>query len=261
MDCGGRAKRRHRFGFARQESLQPSVWKTHAAAKAASPLRSAAAVHTILLLTFTAFAQKEVSPGVFEIGKVRIHKQNRTIEFPAVVNMKEGIAEYLLVSTRGKVHESVLRTDVEPYQIHVAMLLLGGKGAQTNFFLPDKPPPGDSVTIEVSWKSRFSTRRVAAEELVFDRARKAPMNKGPWTYNGSFEFEGVFVAQEAGSIISVMSDPEALLNNPRERREDDENWTVNTKALPDVETLVTVTIKVPRTQPSGGGASNTNSRQ
>ena len=212
-----------------------------------------------LLICFTAWAQKEVSPGVFETGKVRVHKENRTIEFPAVVNMKEGIAEYFLVSTAGKVHESVLRTEVEPFQIHVAMLLLGGKGAQTNSFQPDKPPPGDPVNIEVSWKGRFSTKRVAAEELVFDRARKAPMSKGPWTYNGSFQFEGVFVAQEAGSIISVISDPESLINNPRERREDDENWTVNSKAVPAVETLVTVTIKVPRIQPSGGGASNTNS--
>ena len=213
------------------------------------------------MFSLSAWAQKEVSPGVFEIGKVRIQKEKRTIEFPAVVNMKEGMVEYFLVSNQGKVHESVLRTEVEPYQINVAMLLLDAKGGQTNFFAPDKPPPGDPVTIEVSWKGRFSTKRVAAEELVVDRARKAPMSKGPWIYNGSFQYEGLFVAQEAGSIISTMTDPEALINNPRERREDDENWIVNTKAMPAVETLVTVTIRVPRNQPSGGGASNTNSRR
>jgi hypothetical protein len=212
-----------------------------------------------LLVCLTAFAQKEVSPGVFEIGKLRIHKQNRTIEFPAVVNMKEGLAEYLLVSTKGKVHESVLRTDIDPYQIHVAMLLLGGNGAQTNFFLPTKPPPGDPVMIEVSWKRFLSTKRVAAEDLVFDRANSRPASKGPWIYNGSFQYEGAFIAQEAGSIISVISDPEALINNPRERREDDDNWIVNSKALPDVETLVTVTIKVLRIPRSAGDALNTNS--
>ena len=84
--------------------------------------------------------------------------------------MKEGIAEYFLVSTQGKVHESVLRTEVDPYQIHVAMLLLGGKGAQTNLFQPDKPPPGDPITVEVSWKGLLSTKRVAAEELAMSRA-------------------------------------------------------------------------------------------
>lgn len=215
----------------------------------------------LLLGCSTAFAQKEVGPGVFEIGKVRIHKQNRTIEFPAVVNMKEGLAEYFLVSTKGKLHESVLRTDVEPYQIHIAMLLLGGKGAQTNFFPLDKPPLGDPVTIEVGWKKLFATKRAPAEEFVFDRAKNRAMSKGPWIYNGSFQYEGAFVAQEAGSIISVIADPEALINNPRERREDDDNWIVNSKALPDVETLVTVTIKVPRIPPSEAGASSTNSRR
>jgi hypothetical protein len=215
----------------------------------------------LLICTLSAPAQKEVSPGVFEIGRVRVDKQKRTIEFPAVVNMKEGLAEYFLVSTQGKVHESVLRTEVEPYQVHVAMLLLGGKGAQTNSFAPDQPPAGDPITIEVSWKGLLSTKRVAAEEMVFDRGKNKPMSKGPWTYNGSFQFEGMFVAQQAGSIISVISDPEALINNPRERRDDDDNWTVNSKAVPAVETLVTVTIRVPRISPGASGASNTSSRQ
>jgi hypothetical protein len=117
------------------------------------------------------------------------------------------------------------------------------------------------VTIEVSWKGLLSTKRVAAEEMIFDRAAKRPMSKGPWTYNGSFQFEGLFVAQQAGSIISVIADPEALINNPRERRDDDDNWTINSKAVPSVETLVTVTVKVPRISPGEGGASSTNSRQ
>lgn len=198
----------------------------------------------LALFCGSALAQKEVSPGIFEVGKVRIDKRLRTVEFPAVVNMKEGLAEYLLVSTQGKLHESVLRTDVQPFEIHVAMLLLGAKGAQTNMWLAELPPPGEAVTIEIRWKGWFSTKRVSAEEMVFDRAKNAPMNKGPWIYTGSFQYEGTFVAQQTGSIISVISDPEALLNNPRERRHDDDNWIINSKALPKVETQVTVIIKL-----------------
>ena len=207
----------------------------------------------------SALAQKEVAPGIFELGKIRIDKHKRSIEFPAVVNMKEGLAEYLLVSTQGKVHESVLRTDVEPFQIHVAMLLLGARGAQTNFFQPAKPPPGEPITIEVGWKGLFSRKRVPAEEMVIDRAKNKPMSKGAWVYTGSFQYEGMFIAQESGSIISVISDPEALINNPRDRREDDDNWVINSKVVPDAETLVTVTITVPRISPAASGASNTNS--
>jgi hypothetical protein len=215
----------------------------------------------ILALAVNVQAQKEVSPGLFELGKVRVDKQKRTIAFPAAVNMNQGIVEYFLVSTKGKVHESVLRTDVEPYQIQVAMLLLGGRGAQTNSFGTNQMPRGDAVIIEVSWKGLLSTKRVLAEEMVIDRARNAPMTKGPWIYNGSFQFENLFVAQETGSMISTIADPEALINNPRERRDDDDNWIVNSKVVPDAETRVMVTIRVPRTSPAEGGASGTSSRR
>src|SRR5687767_4569142 len=98
-------------------------------------------------------AIKELGGGLWEVGRVRLNKNERFVEFPAVVNMDNGIGEYLLVHVSGKVHESVLRTDVDPYQIHVAMLLLGAKGAGTNAF-PETPEgriPGESVTVEIIW--------------------------------------------------------------------------------------------------------------
>ena len=122
-------------------------------------------------------------------------------------------------------------------------------------------PRGDAVTIEVSWKGWLGTKRSSAEEMVIDRARNAPMTKGPWIYNGSFQFEQMFVAQETGSMISTIADPEALINNPRERRDDDDNWVVNSKIVPDAETRVTVMIKVPRILPAEGGASGTSLRR
>ncbi len=63
---------------------------------------------------------------------IRINKRERTVSFPAVINLRQGTIEYLLVNSWGKVHESILRTDTEPYRIHVVMLLLGDKGAGTN---------------------------------------------------------------------------------------------------------------------------------
>src|SRR5437868_4254023 len=70
---------------------------------------------------------KEVQPGIFELGSVKINRRERTVSFPAVVNLKAGAMEYFVVSTWGKVHESILRTETEPYHIHAAMLLLGAK--------------------------------------------------------------------------------------------------------------------------------------
>jgi hypothetical protein len=187
---------------------------------------------------------KEIGGGIWEVGRVRLNKNERVVEFPAVINMDNGIAEYLLVHVNGKIHESVLRTDIDPYQIHVAMLLLGAKGLGTNAF-PETPEgriPGEAVTIEIVWKD--GKKRIAAEELIRDVKKKDAMAKGVWVYNGSLQFEGMFAAQQTGSIVSVITDPEAMINNPRPMRDDDENWVVNTKKVPKVESLVTVRIRL-----------------
>ena len=94
---------------------------------------------------------KQVGPGIFDLGKVRLNKNDRTVTIPAAINMREGTVEYLLVTTAGKTHESVLRTDAEPYHIHLAMLLLAAKGKGTNEFPADKAklPPGDLINVQV----------------------------------------------------------------------------------------------------------------
>lgn len=191
---------------------------------------------------------KEVSPGVFEIGLVRLEKETKKISFPAVVNMRDGIAEYWLVNTGGKVHESVLRTDAKPVNIHVAMLLLGAHGRPNltaKERIEDKSTFGDTVAIWVEWTDAKGTKhRNRAEEWVTDLSKKAPMSKGDWIYNGSWIFNGTFVAQRELSIVANIHDHDALINNPRLKREDDDNWTVETKAVPPKDTPVTVIIEL-----------------
>src|SRR6476660_3385606 len=84
---------------------------------------------------------KEISPGILQLGDVKINKRQRTVSFPAVVNLRHGAMEYLLVGSWGKVHESILRTETDPYRIHLAMLLLGAKGAGTNDEQMQSPAP------------------------------------------------------------------------------------------------------------------------
>jgi hypothetical protein len=197
---------------------------------------------------------KEVGPGLFEIGKVSLNTSARTLTLPATVNMTEGNVEYFLVTGGGKTHESVFRTDAEPYHIHLGMLLLGAKGKGTNEFPQDKSkiPPGDPVSIEVSWKPGDKGSRLRAEELVLDRAAGKEMQKLDWIYNGSeINAEG-FAAQQNGSIVSLIDDPEALINNPLPRRNDDDNWLVNGKELKkDAPVEVIITLPNARKPPDG----------
>src|SRR5687768_133237 len=70
---------------------------------------------------------KDLGEGRLQIGSVTVDSKQKTLTFPALVNMTTGLVEYLVVTTGGKVHESLLRTDAEPFHIHTAMLLLGLK--------------------------------------------------------------------------------------------------------------------------------------
>src|SRR5687768_7028313 len=72
---------------------------------------------------------KEVSPGIYELGPLRIDKEKNTITFPGKVNMNKGVLEYLLTGPQGSTHESLLVTEVPVPDVHMAMLLLGAKGS------------------------------------------------------------------------------------------------------------------------------------
>jgi hypothetical protein len=127
------------------------------------------------------FEIRASSNGVFEIGLVRLDRARRALTLPAFVNLREGALEYVLVSSNGKTHESLLRTDAEPYQIHIAMLLLGAGTAGTNA-LPEGPPdalPGEKISVEIAWKKKSRSFRLPAETFILDRKRKSALRKGP----------------------------------------------------------------------------------
>ena len=188
----------------------------------------------------------ELGPNLFQMGHIQLNKTNRTISFPAVVNLTESPVEYLLVASFGKIHESILRTETAPYQIHLAMLLLGAKGAGIDAFPEDlsKPVPGDSLAISLQWVDQGRTNTHAAERVVMDISRQKPMTPRRWAYNGSHLFEGTFLAQQEGSIISLYSDPVALINQSGPDRDNDENWLPNPKSLPAEETPLTVILRL-----------------
>jgi hypothetical protein len=197
---------------------------------------------------------KAIAPGVFELGHVTLNKQLRTVSFPATLNTNQGPQEYFLVTRYGKAHESVLVTDVEPYNIHVAMLLLDATGAGANVVStapaaqikdpPKKAMPGDKITIELSWTADGREIRRPAGQLVFNQEAKAALAGESWVYNGSIVWDGKFLAQRDGSIVSLVTDPTALINNAGAGHDNDHIWASNTNSLPPVNVPIKVTLKL-----------------
>lgn len=202
---------------------------------------------------------REVSPGVFEIGKLRLVRETRTVSFPATVNKagKDDMLEYLLVNEHGQTHESLLMTAVDPRDLHTAMLLLGAKGGGLDGragefaggkiddeFLKHAPKlTGDVIRITATWNAANGDEKsTPIEDWVLNLQTKKPMTRGPWIYNGSTFFDGAFRAQTEGCFAALVTYPPALINNPREGNAQDDIWAVNDKAVPALDTPLTLTI-------------------
>jgi len=204
-----------------------------------------------------------VEPGVFEIGKVRLDQRRRSVTLPAVLDRAQGAMEYFLVTTYGKTHESILMTQAQPNHIHLAMLLLGANGPGNAAF-PGSPTngvpgpivhpsketiPGNKVSIQVKWKTPDGDTERSAADLIYNTDAHSVMKHGSWVYNGSLIVRGTFLAQVDGSIISLVTDPVALINNTGPGHDNDLIWTPNTNNIPPPDVPVEVTITLEDAKP------------
>jgi|SRR6185437_6676009 len=185
---------------------------------------------------------RELAPGVFQIGLVRIETKEKRLVFPGQVNMVEGPLEYVLVSAIGKLHESIFKTEALPTHIHTAALLL-----------LKKPPSSNSPAPVRVFADLPGTKQVPADSLVLDVNTGRPMPSGDWSYLGSHFSDGVFVAQRDGSIVSIIADPDSLIQSGRVAADDDDRWRPARTRLPPIGTPVTLILQF-----VDGAHSNTN---
>jgi hypothetical protein len=201
---------------------------------------------------------REISDGIYDVEGVRVDQLTSTVTVNGKIEMAEGVLEYALVNDQGKLHESLLSTTVQPYYLHVAMLLMGVKDIVN---APAEPPPGqitaeylaqapkldgDPLKITVSWvQADGAAVEKPIEELILEMEK--PAAKGTWFYNGSMVYRGRFLAQEDRSIIALITDPSALVNNRSADRDKDGAWAVNPKTVPPLNTPVQIRFHLPNT--------------
>jgi hypothetical protein len=182
---------------------------------------------------------QKLEDGRLKIGMVLVDPVKREISFPAKINQRLGLVEYALVTNKGKVHESVLVTQVRPIEIHLAALLL--KLAPPN----GSTEPG-RIAVEVEWEIDRAVMREPLEKLIV-HAKDAgktrvgsALRREAWHYVGSaFSAEMLLDEAECG-VISLISDGIALIQNPRDGKLDDELHAPNPNLPPGEEFPVVV---------------------
>jgi len=198
--------------------------------------------------------QASAASAGLRFGLVEVDPRARTVSFPARLNMSEGLIEYVLVTDYGKTHESLLTTEARPMDIQSALLLLNAVPGGTNAVaaLDSAVPVRSAVRVGVRRESSNSFALEAVEGWVGVRGKDgegAALKPGPWLFNGSFISPEGFAAHFEGSVISLIRDPVAMINNPRPGRDDDELHVARREAVPGVGSAVTVVLQVGEAKP------------
>lgn len=192
----------------------------------------------------------------YRVGEVELDSKTREIRFPARVNMTEGLLEYLVVHTNGKVHEALFITDISATHLNLALTLLRYPASRELYPLPtptgglsdkfpDVPEPirkASRVLIDVEWKDDGKLRRLPVNDWIQHTVKTSAMPAGPWVYGGSEFYDGKFVPETTGDIIAIFTAQSAMINYPGEDNRDDTVWIVYPKRVPAEGTHVTVIL-------------------
>jgi hypothetical protein len=188
----------------------------------------------------------KIDENVYQIGNILLDGNKRQISLNGWVNMSEGLVELLACAPGGKVHESVLVIDVEPYHLQVALLLLGLEARGNLEYQGDpKTPEGDPVEIFVEWmdSTNGETKSYRAEDLVYNVKKDRPMKHTHWVFTGSQVVDSVFVAQLEKSLVTTYHDPFTILDNPLPTGADDTLYEANRFLVPPKGTGVKMIIR------------------
>jgi hypothetical protein len=199
---------------------------------------------------------EQIDKDRYRIGNVTLDKKTREIRFPALVSMREGFLEFLVVHEHGAVHESLFRTHVSPTHINLALALLRYKPSKEFYRIPtENGTPSDEfysvpeetklaarIDIQVEFEKDGVMKRLPVNDWVRHETTAKAMRPGHWVYGGSDFYKGNFIPEDSGQIAAIFITDTALINYPGQDNINDEVWTVMTERVPDLETKVTLVL-------------------
>ena len=152
------------------------------------------------------------------IGSIQVDLKTREITVPGAVN--NAMVLEFVANTRGgfKAYESLLTLDTNAAGFNLALIMIGLDRARSvpprRHFDPN-PPQGDPVEVWVEWKEDAKTKKVRAEDLIYNARKNETLPQGPWVYTGSvFVRDGRYLAELHGVLIGFVHTPAPIIENP-----------------------------------------------
>ena len=195
----------------------------------------------------TMMGGKVISNEIIAIGKVHINRRNKEVSFPGITQLTDGAIEVLITTKNGRTYETLLASDIKPYNLQLALLLSGaenGTRIQSNKNVKGKNntiPQGDIINIYV--KTKNGKVQPITNWLINSRTQK-PFKKNKWVFVGSsFNSQKKCLAAKDGNIVTTWSFGNTILDNPSKTGDTDDYFIVNNKKVPKSNTPVTIIMR------------------
>ncbi|MCY3723473.1 MAG: acylphosphatase [Candidatus Poribacteria bacterium] len=172
----------------------------------------------------------------------------------------KGAVEYLVCGHNGKEYESIVVVEATAKEVHDALENLGIAVGTPPGYDEEKDAPtapkGTEFLFYVEWKDGDRTKKVRAEELIFNVKTQKPMQHVAWVYSGSrivpdldSDDEDAMIPQAfmSNDLVALrLFDASALFQNPLPESSEENIYKKNDALLPKLGTPVTLTIEVNR---------------
>ncbi len=173
-----------------------------------------------------------------------------------LVKKPKDLLEYVVVHENGKIHESLLATDISPTHLNLAFTLLRYPASSELYALPNETgglsgtypdvpedvKSGARISIDVEWDDHGKTRRFPINDWIQHAVKTTAMPAEPWVYGGSGFYDGKFNAETTVAIAAIYLSQASLINYPGDDNLDDTVWLPFPKRVPEAGTNVTVII-------------------
>jgi hypothetical protein len=179
---------------------------------------------------------------------ITIDAKARTVRVDCEAVAADYPLEFLAVVTGTNEYEAVVRSEVKPSDLHLALLMVGLKPGQpvryseaTKSWLPPEGPP---VDIWFEYEKDGKSQRVPAYRWMRDVHTKAAAQPFTWVFTGSRTIEGVYAADQTGSLVGVINNENSVLDVPalRSRALEARDYERNSDLLPPTGTPVTMVL-------------------
>ena len=172
----------------------------------------------------------------------------------------KGAVEYLACGPTGKLYESIIAIEASTKDVHEALSKLGVKPGTPPAYDDEKdaliPPTGTTFLLTVEWQEDEKTKKIRAEELIYNVKTKKPMPPVAWIYSGSrvipdldSDDEDAMIphAYMSNHIVALkQTDGSALFQNPLPESVEENLYKKNDDLLPKLGTSVKLIIEVNR---------------